>query len=367
MPLINLFNFECDKLLNGVDLFRNLLPSVSANASIHPGEEGRFVESLVVEFLRKSLPSQLEVASGFIVSSKDTGVRSSQVDIVIYDKQRYVPIMKYGDAVVIHDKALVAAISVKKNIRRDEITSEFQALSKIGSMCGMNGNPKPYLAVFALDIQELVNFEDTVTNSFNKILDAFLDREKGWASNEIVNDLIVLNKFIIKKKDWKSESEKEDKVRYIWCGGNKEHRNIYVQHLINGIGKVLNKINNTDTSVLVEFPSIKFKNFSREIPLIAKERPYDSSIRIVICPGKESRVNELWDSFNKRDRLSLERLAKFTIDNGTTNASTPWWNQLVVSPFSCLVPEKFLLNFKSDEHNENFLTEEVFLKERIKK
>jgi hypothetical protein len=270
MSIISLFNFECDKLLNGVDLFRKMLPSEDGAASVHHGEEGRFVENLVIEFLRKSLPSQLEVSTGFVVSSKDFNIKSGQVDILVYDKQRYVPIMKYGDAVVIHDQALVAAISVKKNIVRKQITEEFQALSKIGSMCGKNGNPKPYLAVFAMDIRGLTKFKDTVKDSFDKILDAFPEREKGWSGNEMVNDLIVLNKFLIKKKEWRS---KDKEARYIMCGGSGLHRHLYVQHLVYGIGKVLNKLNGLETSVLTDFPKIKFSKMGT-VKLCTSDRPY---------------------------------------------------------------------------------------------
>jgi len=273
MSITNIFNYECDKLLRGVDLFRELLPSQKTKGSIHNGEEGRFIENLVIEFLRNSLPSQLEVSSGFVVSSRDVGVKSGQIDILIYDKNRYAPIMKYGDAVVIHDKSLIAAISVKKNITRDEITSEFQALSKIGSICGKNGNPNPYLAVFALDIRGLKKFEDTVSDSFQKIQNAFPNRDRGWSGNEMVNDLIVLSKFIIKKKQWKDKTEKANQAKYIMCGGNEEHRNIYVQYLVYGICRVLDEKNRTDKSVLTEFPKIDFKGMGA-ISLCCEERPF---------------------------------------------------------------------------------------------
>lgn len=273
MSLKNLYNYECDKLLNGVELFRQMLPHKNKNASIHSGEEGIFVENLVTEFLRNSLPLQLEVSSGFVVSSKDINIKSGQIDIIIYDSQKYSPIMKYGDAVVIHDKALVAAISVKKNITRNEVTSEFQALSKIGSMCGKSGYPKPYLAVFALDIRGMKKFEDTVSDVVKRIKNSYPDRGQGWSGNEMVNDLIVLNQFIIKKKDWKDKNTKEGEARYIMCGGNDDHRNIYVQHLVHGIGKVFNEREGTTLSVLTDFPKIDFTP-ATNIDLCTDNRPY---------------------------------------------------------------------------------------------
>lgn len=273
MSLINIYNAECDKLLNGVDLFRDLLPSTSAKASIHSGEEGRFVESLVIEFLRNSLPLQLEVATGFVVSAKDISLRSGQIDILIYDKQRYAPILKYGDAVVIHDRAVVAAISVKKNITRKEITSEFKSLSQIGSICGKNGQPRPYLAVFALDIHQRATFEATVEDAYSRIAEAYSERQAGWSGNEMVNDLIVLGQFIIKKNDWKGVGNKETKAKYAMCGSNDHHRNVYLQHLLKGIARVLDLRNGTDNAVLTHFPKVDFRQVGA-IELCTDDRPF---------------------------------------------------------------------------------------------
>lgn len=273
MTLQNLYNYECDKLLNGVDLFRALLPHGEHSYSIHSGEEGRFVENLVTEFLKNSLPSGLKVATGFIVCSANTDIKSGQTDIIVYDDQKYSAIMKYGDAVVIHDKSLIAAISIKKNLSRREITSEIKLLTKIGAMCGKNNQPKPYLAIFALDIRGLSNFGDTVNDAILKLSEAYPDRAQGWSDNEMINDVIVLNKFILKKRDTKEQEPKELKAKYIMCGGNGEHRNIYVQHLVHGIGKVLNERNHSLHSVLTNFPSIKSKK-AIEIKLCTDDRPY---------------------------------------------------------------------------------------------
>jgi hypothetical protein len=272
MSLLNIYNSEYDKLINGVELFRDLLPSDSKNASIHSGEEGRFVENLVVEFLRNSLPAQLEVASGFVVGAKDLRLRSGQIDVLVYDKMQYAPLMKYGDAVVVHDRAVIAAISIKKNIKREEITKEFKALSRVGTICGKNGRPKLYLGVFALDIHQLATFEKTVAESWGRIQSAYEHRKEGWAGNEMVNDLIVLNQFLIKKSDWQGKAEDEKFAKYSMCGGNDEHRNIYLQHLVNGIAKVFDLRRGANDSVLTHFPKVKFQQLGG-IDLCASDRP----------------------------------------------------------------------------------------------
>ena len=274
MALKEIYNYECDKLLIGVDLFRKLLPHSSKNASIHSGEEGRFVESLVVEFLRKSLPSLIEVSTGFVVWSKNINITSGQIDILIFDNHNFSPLMRYGDAVIIHDQSLIAAISIKKNIALDNIINEVRTLSKIGAICGKNNYPNPYLAIFSLDIRGLANFQNTIKNVIKKFKETYYERDSGWSGNEFINDFIVLNKFIIKRKEWKSD-DKQKKVKYIWCGANNIHRNVYVQQLVHGINKILEKRYKQKNSILTNFPKIGYKP-AVEFNICTDDRPYIS-------------------------------------------------------------------------------------------
>src|SRR5579864_8403183 len=50
----------------------------------HPGEQGRFNESVVRELLEEFLPKRYSFGTGFVIDS--TGQQSRQCDIIIYDK-----------------------------------------------------------------------------------------------------------------------------------------------------------------------------------------------------------------------------------------------------------------------------------------
>lgn len=50
---------------------------------IHPGENGRNKEDILVEFLRNYLPKRYSIGTGFIFDSEKG--RSNQTDIIIYD------------------------------------------------------------------------------------------------------------------------------------------------------------------------------------------------------------------------------------------------------------------------------------------
>ena len=63
-------NGEHDSLLASIDLFRTLLPHDERNASVHSGEEGRFIELALTQYLIDKLPSGVGVGGGFAVEHR---------------------------------------------------------------------------------------------------------------------------------------------------------------------------------------------------------------------------------------------------------------------------------------------------------
>ncbi len=270
-----IYNYEVDKLLLGVDLFRKILPHKKNNASTHNGEEGKFIEGLIKEFLTGALPKSVSVGSGFILFSRGQDVCSYQVDIIIYDHLNYAPMMKYGDSVIVSEKSVIAALSIKKKLRPQDIKKEIDSLSLIGSMCGKSGHPSPYLSIFSLDILNSTkrgNFEKTIQVVKNEILNSYSQRKNKWSYNELIDSLIVLDKFIIKKKSYKKVDD-DQYTDYIMNGSNGNHRYIYLQMIIHGITKVIDERSGLDnSSTNIQFPKVDFMSLAR-ISLCAKDRP----------------------------------------------------------------------------------------------
>jgi len=80
------------------------------------GEEGRYKESILRNTLKKFLPENIGIGTGFILKKRDGEIlRSSQIDIIIYDTQ--VPaLMREGDFVITTPEHVYAIIEVKTNI-----------------------------------------------------------------------------------------------------------------------------------------------------------------------------------------------------------------------------------------------------------
>jgi hypothetical protein len=58
---------EVQALVTTYEQFAKLVPHKTTDGAAHRGEDGRYVESLVRTYLRKVLPTSLEVTSGFIM------------------------------------------------------------------------------------------------------------------------------------------------------------------------------------------------------------------------------------------------------------------------------------------------------------
>ena len=93
----NYWSDEVDALVKTYRQFEKLIPSARVDGSDHAGEDGRYVEDLVREYLQQFLPRDLEVLTGFIlrpaVKTGDNGrerkadqdQHSGQLDIIVYD------------------------------------------------------------------------------------------------------------------------------------------------------------------------------------------------------------------------------------------------------------------------------------------
>ena len=73
------FANESKALLDVYRQFQILLPDENRNGASHNGEDGRYVESLIKEFLKRFLPKDLEVLTGFILRPVDILMRRSRL------------------------------------------------------------------------------------------------------------------------------------------------------------------------------------------------------------------------------------------------------------------------------------------------
>ncbi len=89
------------------DRVRNLI------GSVHWGKDGEYKEAILKNIIKRFLPSQCSVGTGFVINEK--GEVTSQIDIIIYDNTRPV-LFKEGDFVIVQSHTVKGIMEVKTKI-----------------------------------------------------------------------------------------------------------------------------------------------------------------------------------------------------------------------------------------------------------
>lgn len=185
---------EVEALLATYKQFEILVPSQIRAGAAHQGEDGRYVEDLIGEYLRKFLPKGLEVLTGFILRpavktgefgrerNSDNDQHSTQLDIIIYDTELYPVFQRFANSVIVPPEGVVAIISVKKHLNDADILNECKALWNASKLCrtNNNGNEKvrgPYLALVSMHSHINKPQMGTLPWIFAKVQEAYQEDE----------------------------------------------------------------------------------------------------------------------------------------------------------------------------------------------
>ena len=158
---------EAKALLTVYRQFQTLLPADNEDAASHKGEDGRYIESLISEYLKRYLPKDLEVLTGFILRPAvktgtnnrmrkgDEDTHSTQLDIIVYDSCHYPIFQRFGNNVIVPPEGVIAILSVKKQFGQYDFQQEAIALKKAAKLCRYTTESKiqvrgPYLGMVAM-------------------------------------------------------------------------------------------------------------------------------------------------------------------------------------------------------------------------
>ena len=110
----------------------------------HWGEEGKYKEVILMEVLKKRLPKNVCVGTGFIVNQDQI---STQIDIIVYRNE--IPIiLQQGDFVIVPSDAVLGVIEVKTSLKRDEIA---EIIDKAAMVNSLFSDRKIFNGIFAFD------------------------------------------------------------------------------------------------------------------------------------------------------------------------------------------------------------------------
>ena len=233
---------EMDALLKTYKQFQLLIPSEKNAGAAHAGEDGRYVEYLIREYLKRYLPKDLEVLTGFILRpavvcgnrdksrKKDEHEVSGQLDIIVYDTSHYPVYQRFGESVIVPPEGVVAIISVKKHLRISDVKHEIQMLERASSLClRTNGYGKkarsPFTALITMEdkIGEGAKIKPTTEKKGKKaykVMESYYGEKKPLFYDEMVDFVGSLSEWGL-YKERPSEKKETSYFFYEYSGEEK--------------------------------------------------------------------------------------------------------------------------------------------------
>lgn len=163
---INFEDFQ-KSITQELDVVKNRVRNLIGSA--HWGEEGRYKEAILRNVIKRFLPSNLSIGTGFILSTNiDNTFVSKQLDIIIYNNT--IPVLfSEGDFVIVTESSIKGIIEIKSNINTSvlsQVVDSFNQLTCFPSIGYANSNVFKGVISFEHDLKNIEK-EDT---TFDEII-----------------------------------------------------------------------------------------------------------------------------------------------------------------------------------------------------
>lgn len=281
---------EIEALIETYQQFERLIPNEETEGAAHRGEDGRFVEELLRQYLQRYLPSSIEVLTGFILrpavktglrgkersSEKDT--HSTQLDILVYDSSNYPLFQRFGNSAIVPPEGVLAIISVKKNLSDIDIKGESDALMKASKLCFTKGTKGkylrgPFLAIVSMN-SKIIKKKSTRQDWIFKQLEELYNKKPKPHFEQLVGYIGALNEWsVFKTRPQKSNPEF---AKYIYLEHKKKEEHLGLQYILTGILSV--------------FYDVTRRNLKRPgYTAFPSKRPIDKALGEIAVRGGETK------------------------------------------------------------------------------
>lgn len=169
--------------------------------SRHWGEEGRFKEAILKNIIKKFIPNNISVGTGFIVGSDKENDVSRQLDIILYDNTCPV-LFSEGDFIITTKKNVKGIIEVKSRITPASLSQVVQQFEESVNMLGLLPSFIPNFAIRP-KIRQYKIFLGVFAYEFDGQVDSQRLDEGLRRSSGIINHLALGSDLFIRK--WKKE------------------------------------------------------------------------------------------------------------------------------------------------------------------
>jgi hypothetical protein len=158
---INPKNFQ-QSITRELDVIKNRVRRLIGSANW--AEEGRYKEAVLKNVIRRFLPSNLSVGTGFIVKRDDwdnnQGAVSTQIDIIIYDNT-YPVLFSEGDFIVTTEHNIRGVVEVKTRVvnadgQSNSLRKAIKNMNKLSAFAKLSetGQNRVFKGLFSFDYKD---------------------------------------------------------------------------------------------------------------------------------------------------------------------------------------------------------------------
>jgi hypothetical protein len=174
-------------------------------------EEGRYKEVVLRNVIRRFLPKNLDIGTGFIL--KDKKEISRQIDIIIYDNT-YPVLFREGDFVITSPENVKAIIEVKTKLPSgnpsvEEVLCKATCNGKLLNENRKGNNKKIFNGIFVYEEPDWLGVDSEKLENVKNQLEKALRKSRG-----IVNHICIGNNIFI--KFWYRKEDGKEKVYTIY-------------------------------------------------------------------------------------------------------------------------------------------------------
>lgn len=145
---------------------------------------GEHCEVLIRQFLRSFLPPSLALGKGYVHGVLEEGgvkTRCPEIDIIIYDQEKFAPFFIMGDFVIVHPKSVMAMLQVKRTLDATTLTKAMKNIV-LARRHVLSATPYPrrnlYSAIVTFENDLAGRSGDRLTRSYETTITQYFDRDR---------------------------------------------------------------------------------------------------------------------------------------------------------------------------------------------
>ena len=165
----------------------------------HWGEDGRHKESVLKNVIKRFLPNNISIGTGFVISKRGEEFKqTTQIDIILCNNN-YPVLFSDGDFIITTPKNVVAIIEVKTKIRNSDFNDIIIKSSENGKLINRDRR-KIFNGIFSFEYEDNIIDNRSNSDSISNTISNALIENKG-----IVNHISLGSNWFIKY--WHNESD----------------------------------------------------------------------------------------------------------------------------------------------------------------